>query len=177
MKTIQFLSVAAMVAMVGLSSCSGYKRMGSLTMASTRNIDTSKEYVLLARGVETKVKASENALQAAIDQAVKSRAGGEYMMNVSISINGDGTRVKLLGDIWGVGQAEGVAPAAVTGAATDLKVGDKVAVKLPGSSKIVQATIIGMQTDKAMVEYEHTSTKGTEKRMKAVDFERITKVQ
>lgn len=175
MKKLQLITMVALAAGLAFSGCA-YKRMGSLTMASTRNLDPNKHYELLARGVETKVHSSENALQAAIDKAVLSRPGGEYMMNVSISVNGSGTKVKLLGDIWGMPQAEGVAPAVQTGAATDLKVGDKVAVKLPGSSRIVSAVIVGMQVDKALVEYEQETTKGAVKKMKAVEFDRITRL-
>jgi len=156
-----------------LGGCS-YTNVGSLTMASTRNVDASKTYVLLARNVEAKVNEDANALQAAIDQAVASRPGGEYMMNVAISVNGDGKRVKITGDVWGVAGAEGVAPAAVTGAATDLKVGDHVAFKYMGH--MLTGTIIGLQTEKAMVQYDWTTNKGVEQKMRAVWFDELTKV-
>jgi hypothetical protein len=83
------------------SGCS-YHRIGSLTIASTRNIDASKEYVLLKRGVEGKSNgASTAALEEAMERATNAW-GGEYMMNVSMYVNGTGKRVKVQGDVWGL---------------------------------------------------------------------------
>lgn len=87
---------------LGLASCS-YKRIGSLTMISTRNVETSKTYVLKLRGVEARAKSKHNdPLQEAIDAAVKQHPQGEYLMNAVIYVKGDGKRVKVTGDVYGL---------------------------------------------------------------------------
>lgn len=83
-----------------LASCS-YQRVGNLTMVSTRNVDSSKEYVELKRTVEGKSKLrKENALEEAINDAVMSVNGGEYMTNVVVYIKGDRV-IKVVGDVYG----------------------------------------------------------------------------
>ncbi len=91
----------ALAASVCLTSCA-WQRIGSLTMISTRNVDTSRQYVPIARGVEGKSKGTHNdALQEAIDQAVQQHPTGEYMMNAVIYVRAGGKKVKVTGDVWG----------------------------------------------------------------------------
>ena len=83
-------------------SC-GYKRMGDLTMISNRNVDKSANYVLLARDVEQKIKTrKKDYLELAIDEAVQSVEGGEYIMNVKLYIKRNGKKIKIQGDVWGL---------------------------------------------------------------------------
>lgn len=84
-----------------VSSCS-YHQVATLNMASSRNIDQGAKYILLDRQVEGKGKEKENdAMQRALDDAVLKYPTGEFMMNVRIYVNGDGTKVKVEGDVWG----------------------------------------------------------------------------
>jgi hypothetical protein len=83
------------------TSCS-YHRIGSLTIASTRNIDSSKQYVMLQRGVEGKSSGTSTAaLEEAMERATNAW-GGEYLMNVALYVSGNGKRVKVQGDVWGL---------------------------------------------------------------------------
>ena len=77
--------------------------MGDLTMISNRNVDKSANYVLLARDVEQKIKTKKkDYLELAIDEAVQSVEGGEYMMNVKLFIKKNGKKIKVQGDVWGL---------------------------------------------------------------------------
>lgn len=97
MKKLLFL---AFVLLMG--SCT-FNRIGSLTMVSTRNMDTSANYVELARGVEGRSKMRhDDALQEAIDDAINSVPGGEYMMNTIVYVK-DNRIIKVKGDVWGKG--------------------------------------------------------------------------
>ena len=90
--------IAGLIALM-FSSC--YRRIGDLNMVSNRNIDSSKEYVLVARHVEAKANArGQDALEKAIDKAVES-VYGEYMMNVQIYVKRNGGKVKVVGDVYG----------------------------------------------------------------------------
>lgn len=87
---------------LGLCSCS-YKRIGSLTSISTRNVETTKPYVLKLRGVEAKAKSRHaDPLQEAIDAAVKQHPQGEYLMNAVIYVKANGRKVKVTGDVYGL---------------------------------------------------------------------------
>lgn len=95
-------NILALALALGLSSCS-YQRIGSLTMISTRNVETSKPYVLKLRGVEGRSKSRHaDPLQEAIDAAVKQHPQGEYLMNAVIYVKSDGRRVKVTGDVYGL---------------------------------------------------------------------------
>ena len=84
----------ALLLMVG---CSSYHRMGDLNLVSTRNIDSRIDYVLLARYQVAVVKSSDAALEEAIDKVVKATPGGEYAMNVKVSVKSNGKKVALIG--------------------------------------------------------------------------------
>ena len=78
-----------------------YHRIGDLTMISNRNIDSSKEYVLIQRNVEGKAKMKKgDALERAIDVATEDY-NGEYLMNVKVYVKNNGKKIKVIGDVWG----------------------------------------------------------------------------
>lgn len=93
-------------AVIAFCSCSSWQKIGVLTVASTRNFETEKKYVCAARYVDSsklrgkvyKNIETDEPLQDAINKAVNSVAGGEYMANVSIYTKGN--RVKVIGDVW-----------------------------------------------------------------------------
>lgn len=173
MKNLQLISMA--LCTIFFAGCA-WKQLGSLTMISTRNVDGSKQYVLLGKNVEAKARSEGNALQVAVDRAVASRPGGEYMMNLAVFVNGGGGYVKVTGDVWGIPIAQDVAGTVETGLRGDLSIGDKVLVKLPGNNKLTPAVIIGLQSSRAVIQYERIMSKGNKVEMREVDFSRITKV-
>lgn len=98
-------------AVASLASCTSYQKIGSANVVSCRNFETKKEYVLLARYVDSdKVPRNIRALfrddknmdplQRAVNMAVASVPGGEYMANVTVYTMG-GT-VRVVGDVWGL---------------------------------------------------------------------------
>lgn len=170
--TTTLLLCCAMLA----SSCK-YNRVGSLTMVSTRNVDPAKPGVVLMRSVEAKAKTKhDDAMQEAIDQAVRQHPGGEYLMNCAVYVKSNGNWVKVQGDVWGTPTADGVATGVQTGGIT-LQVGDRVAWK-QGSSMLT-GTIVGMRPGAAVVEYVKPTMLGnsTDKAMKEVQLTSLTKVE
>lgn len=100
-----FITVLALASLLFATSC-GYKRIGDLTMVSTRNVDSNVEHVELRRYVVAKVKTKKHdPLEQAIDNAVKEVPGGEYMKNVKVYIK-DSKKIKVEGDVWGVAGKE-----------------------------------------------------------------------
>lgn len=98
MKKKSFLILA--VLLISLSGC--YHRIGSLTMVSTRNIETNANYVLVQRYVTGVAKTKRNeSLQQAVDNAVKQHHNGEFMKNVVILMKNNGKKIKVTGDVWG----------------------------------------------------------------------------
>jgi len=98
------------------------------------------------------------------------------MMNLAVFVNGGGGYVKVTGDVWGIPIAQDVAGTVETGLRGDLSIGDKVLVKLPGNNKLTPAVIIGLQSSRAVIQYERIMSKGNKVEMREVDFSRITKV-
>lgn len=106
-------NISLFISIIFFASCSSWQRIGTFTMVSTRNIETSKEYKELQRNVEGRddekviglnsqgnlKKSYHGRLDAAVDNATAKVAGGEFMKNVQIS-SMDG-RMKVVGDIWG----------------------------------------------------------------------------
>lgn len=114
--------ISAIVCILLLSGCASYQRIGGLTSISTRNIDPNSQYVELKRyveatsdgqvffeenGIKEKQKYSQlnseggEKLNTAIEYAVRSVPGGEFMKNVSIWVIEGGGTVKVIGDVWG----------------------------------------------------------------------------
>lgn len=113
-KPVLFL---AMIFALILSSCS--RRIADLTQVSTRNMDKSKEYVELQRGVKGRDTQLHSILllfgplgapdiEEAIDDAVAEVPGGEYMENVVIKekrmqfILFSLRSFKVEGDVYGI---------------------------------------------------------------------------
>jgi hypothetical protein len=96
MKKIVFIFLLS----VSLSSC--FNRIGKLVIVSTRNMDSHVDYVLLSKEVKgtAKVK-NDDALETAIDRAVKQFPTGEFMKNVVIEVSGNGKKIRVIGDVWG----------------------------------------------------------------------------
>ena len=145
MKKLLFLAIIACV-----TGCA-YNRVGSLTMISTRNIDYSTEYVELARGVEgTSKMKRDDAMQEAIDEAVNSIPGGEYMMNTVVYVK-DNRIIKVKGDVWG--RRAGSEPIII----------DRPVVFVPGQKvkyidkkkRKVNATVVAVNTGEITIELDH----------------------
>jgi len=72
-------------------------------MASNRNVESSVNYVLKEKYVIAKGKSKTgDALEVALDNAVKKIDGGEFMKNVKISVKNNGRKVKVEGDFGGL---------------------------------------------------------------------------
>ena len=96
---ILFIAIFAMICMT-TTSC--YNRLGQLTMISTRNVDSKTDYVLVSKDVIGKAKVkNKQALQAAVDNAVKQFPTGEFMKNVVVEVKTSGKKVRVTGDVWG----------------------------------------------------------------------------
>lgn len=86
-----------------LAASGCYNRLADINMISNRNIDNSKDYVELRREVIAKSRLKrKDALESAIDKATEQVEGGEYLMNVKIYVKGNGKKVKIVGDVWGI---------------------------------------------------------------------------
>lgn len=89
-------------AAIVLTSC-GWHKIGTLTVASTRNHESKIDYVVLKTYQTAKVKAKgKEVLQDAIDKAVKEVPGGEFMKNVKFYVKSNGRKIKIEGDVWGL---------------------------------------------------------------------------
>lgn len=140
-------------------------------MVSNRNIDSGKEYVLIERNVESVVKTKkEDALERAID-AVTEEHEGEYLMNVKIFVKGNGKKIKVIGDVWGVKSVAVNVETTVT-KSIELKTGDAVTFKVTG--KLVEGSIIGINANGAIVEYPNLLGKTVKKE---IPFDELTKIE
>ncbi len=137
------------IAMTSLISCSSYVRIGDLTGISNRNLDDSKNYVLLEREVQSTAKADNDALEQAVDNLTKEHQG-EFLRNVKIYIKDNGKKVKVVGDVWGL-QNTNVNVSTNASATIELAVGDGVVFKKDG--KLIDGKIIGLNESSVIVEY------------------------
>lgn len=102
MKKQYFNTAKILILSLVMSSCA-FKRIGDLTVVSTRNYETQNNYVLLKRDVMAKAKSKRgDALDQAIDNATSSINGGEYLRNVKIYIKPSGRKIKVVADVWGI---------------------------------------------------------------------------
>jgi uncharacterized protein YxeA len=91
-----------LIIMMALSLSSCYNRIGQLTMISTRNVDSKTDYVLISKEVKGKAKTKKrDALEIAVDRAVKQFPNGEFMKNVVVEVNNSGRKIRVRGDVWG----------------------------------------------------------------------------
>ncbi len=132
-----------------LISCGSYVRIGDLTAISNRNVDDSKNYVLLQRDVESVVSANNDALEQAIDKITKEHQG-EFLRNAKVYVKDNGKKVKVVGDVWGLQQTN-VNITTNASATIELAVGDKVVFNRRGS--IIDGKIIGLNPNTVIVEY------------------------
>lgn len=93
--------VITIIAMSSLLTSCVWNKIGNLTIVSTRNVDSKTEYVLKKKEVSGIAKSSNgDAISEAINDAL-SKNDGEFMKNTKIYINNKGTKVKIVGDVWG----------------------------------------------------------------------------
>jgi len=96
------IKTVAMLLTIGVALSSCYSRIGKMTVISTRNMDSKNDYVLLAKDVKGKAKTKKHeALEAAVDNAVKKFATGECMKNCIVEVSKSGNKIKVTGDVWG----------------------------------------------------------------------------
>ena len=87
---------------VGLSSSCSWNKIGTLNVVSTRNFNTKENYVLVQKEIEAKASTSGyDAMETAIDKAVKKFPTGEFMENVRVYMKSNGKKIKVVGDVWG----------------------------------------------------------------------------
>ena len=166
--TIMLLSVAS------LQSC--YHRIGKLVVVSTRNMDSKTDYILLEKDVTGKAKTkNQEALEGAIDKAVKKHPTGEFMKNVIIEVNASGKKIRVKGDVWGtvpIGKNSEKVDKSVTktvNAVVEFKIGDKVTYK-NAMGKLIEGTIVGTNQSTAVVEFD-------DKSKKEITYEKLTKIE
>ncbi len=139
-------------------------------MISNRNIDSSKEYVLIERNAEGIAKAENNdALERAIDN-ITDEFKGEYLMNVRIYVKNNGKKVKVSGDVWGLKSTRVNVETSVN-KKIEFNTGDKVTFKKSG--KLIEGKIIGINANGAIIEYESMFGKLSKKEIK---FDELTKI-
>lgn len=175
--TIKTVSTGVVLLMTSLFLTGCWLNAGKLIIVSTRNMDSKSDYVLLSKSVTGKAKTKKGeALQSAIDNAVKQYPTGEFMKNVNISIKTNGKKVRVVGDIWGEPPTDGRSAESVSrnvtksvNAKVEFKTGD--AVTFMGSkSKVIEGKIIGVNQNTAIVE----QSDGTKSEIK---YEKLTKIE
>ena len=170
-KTMKITVLTIVALMLIMTGC--YTQIGDLTILANRNIDSKTNYKLIERYKVAKAKAkNQDALEQAIDKAVKEVDGGEFMKNVKIYVKNNGRKVKVEGDVWGLPN-ENVKKSvekSVT-AKIEFKVGDNVTFKNMG--KLVEGKIIGVNQNTAVIKF--TTMLGQEKN-KEVEYEKLTKI-
>lgn len=136
------------VVSVGLSSCSSWVRIGDLNAISNRNLDDSKNYVLLNREVEAEADADNDALEQAVDNLTK-KYEGEFLRNTKIFVKDNGKKIKVIGDVWGIRNAQ-VNVSTSANANIQLNVGDSVIFKRKG--KLTDGQILGVNSNLLIVQ-------------------------
>lgn len=158
---------------IALFSGCAYKRIGDLTMISTRNIDSRTDYQLIQKYAVGKARSKNgHALEAAIDKAVRLSPDGEFLKNVRVYVKNDGKKVKVEGDIWGVPSIEKNVTISVA-EAIEFSSGDKVSFRNT-MGKIVEGTIVGLNKHTAIVEYTNAVNKEAKTEIK---YEKLTRLQ
>ncbi len=148
-------SIVLTLASFALFSCA--KRIGDLTMISTRNVDSKTEYVELSRYVKSKGK----TVEIAIDKAIKTVPGGEFMKNVTIYSNG-----KIEGDVWGIGgkitkreEVKVIEQQQAVQESSPFEIGDKVTWKNAGQfNKAYTGSIVSKGDEYASIKLDNGDT-------------------
>lgn len=141
MKIKNLLLVGALP--VFLSSCGSWVRIGDLNAISNRNLDDSKQYVLLNREVEAEADSDNDALEQAIDNLTK-KYEGEFVRNAKVYVRDNGKKVKVTGDVWGIRNAQ-VNVSTSANANIQLNIGDSVVFKKKG--KLTDGQILGINSN------------------------------
>lgn len=151
------------------SSCA-YQRIGDLTMISNRNIDSSREYVLVKRNAEAKIKTSkDDSLERVIDELTEANEG-DYLMNAKVFVKNNGKVIKIQGDVWGEPSVKVDVISAVE-ARNKIGIGDRVSFKSTG--KLLEGLILGINQESAVVEFKNLFGKVAKKE---VPFAELTKL-
>jgi len=167
-KVIVVLAITILI--ITASGC--YRRIGDLTIIANRNIDPKANYQLIERYKIAKAKGkNQDALEQAIDKAIKEVEGGEFMKNVKIYVKNNGKKIKIEGDVWGIPTVQKSVEKFVK-AKIEFKIGDKVTFKNMG--RLVEGKIIGLNQNTAVVKF--TTMFGREKN-KLVEYEKLTKIK
>ena len=162
------------IALIGFTSCAKIRTLGDLNVISTRNVDVDgstqykqlKTYVGLTKKQKRKAKAKD--IEEAVNVAVKSVPGGEYLTNAKLYMILKPYKWKaekrfayiIEGDVWGVG-----GDVTMKG----FRVGDKVFYSSVQGQK--QGVIVELKDDKqAAIRIE-----GQEK-IELVNYEKLTKM-
>lgn len=159
--------MVAGILIITLSSCGSYLRIGDLTGISNRNLDDSRQYVLLERDVEAIAKSDNDALEQAVDNLTKEYQG-EFLRNTKIYVKSNGKKVKVIGDVWGI-QNTNVNVTTNANATIELKIGDKIVFTKKRS--IIDGTIIGLNTDTVIVSY------GKRNKKTELKYDEVTKTE
>lgn len=156
-----------------LSSC--WNRIGKLVVVSTRNMDSKTDYVLIQKEVTGKAKTKNSeAIEEAIDNAVKKYPTGEFMKNVVIQAKFSGKKIKVVGDVWGtppINTSEKVDKTVTKSVSANISfnTGDRVTFKNM-LGKLIEGKIIGVNQNTAIIEEPDGSK--TE-----VKYEKLTKIE
>jgi hypothetical protein len=156
-------TILAIFILFAITSCS--HRLGNLTMISTRNIETSKDYKELKRTVVGKDKSLQKLLllfgpfgspdmELALNKVVNTVPGGEFMKNVIVTERYNwyllfSIRVLIIeGDVWGIPQNE-------RQNTYNLKIGDKVTWKetVLFKDKWYDGEVMAVSAETATVKY------------------------
>jgi hypothetical protein len=173
MKKISFILLAG----IAILSSGCFNRIGKLMMVSTRNVDSDmSDYVLLSKEIKGVAKTKkEDALEVAIDNAVKKLPTGEFMKNAIFYVSSTGKRIKVVGDIWGykpaVAETVDKNITQSVNAKIEFKIGDRVTFKKLG--KLYEGKILGFNADFAIVEYKDLFGKVAKSELK---YEELTKL-
>lgn len=136
------------VPLVILSSCGSWVRIGDLNAISNRNLDDSKQYVLLNREVEAEADSDNDALEQAVDNLSK-KYEGEFLRNTKIFVKDNGKKIKVIGDVWGVRNAL-VNVSTSANANIQLNIGDSVVFKKKG--KLTDGQILGINANLLIIQ-------------------------
>ena len=158
-------------AAMSMASCSSWQKIGKLTTASTRVESDTLDYILIDRNVEgIAPMIDSDALEQAMNVAVRKYPNGEYMKNVEIWVMDNGEFVKVLGEVWGTGyvrQIETEKPLTYT-----FNINDNVSF-LNSFGKRCTGKVVGINSKTAIVETTKESGKTSTYTLK---FDQIMRV-
>lgn len=148
---MKFIKISTLVlAGISLTSCGSWVRIGDLTSISNRNLDDSKQYILVKREVEAEANAGSDAMEQAVDNLTK-QYEGEFLRNAKIYVKDNGKKVKVIADVWGIRNTN-TNITTFAEAEIRLNIGDTISFKK--GKKYTEGKIIGFSSNqKVLVEY------------------------